>query len=219
MNTHQSIPPRPQALDEEVLKKQAHVAVDAVQKALGAAWDASQRQKAIRVLEEVISSSTDGYERSRALQDRHGWDGINSEVVIALTPSLLDLDKYLSEAVEAWVLQYGVRFPAKEGDEINYRNKANNLMRARVIGVMAGQAQALVQLTGVFQAGHPVREKVDAEQVTSVKRNSKNVRHSAFLLYDRVESGVIRFPSKAPRPERRDGELITEAEVTDNATE
>lgn len=212
------IPPRPTLCDEPVLRKQAADCLPAVQKALGASWTPAQCHKAQLVLEEVIGSSTDGYERARSLQDNHKWDGINAQVVAALTPTLIDLDRCLEEAVTEWVLAYGVRFPARENDEINFRNKSNTLVRGRVVGVMSAQARGLVQMIGVLQGGHPVREYVDAEQVTSVKRNNKTVSHNAFLLLHRANEGVLTLPLTPPRPANDGGAAITEAAVTNQTT-
>ncbi len=171
--------PAPNCL--EVLQAAAARMLEAIAKLRADAAD-PDGLAAISIID-ALANRTDGYERAKILES-HGWSP-NEAIVKILSKDSGHERIAWREAEERWVLRTGIRFPAKEGEQVTFAVQTGPQQGVYLLGTVAavrsGLARGLIEVPP-SQSGTG-RYDVMAEHCVKIWRGTESheielVRHN-----------------------------------------
>jgi hypothetical protein len=175
--------PRPTTLSPEVVDRHARLLLEAIKMSFGEQFTVAD-DTAQADLRAAVTAAEDGFERAIFL-GRRGWT-VNERLVALLSKvTMIGKRAWFAAQVE-WVMQQGVRVPAKEGDRVSF-SEGGRTLTGEVLGVVAMEARAFVKVTG-----KDAKEKegdtytVNAEHILQRFKGNGRLRLVSNRLDDKV---------------------------------
>lgn len=111
--------PRPNRMSDEVLAGIANKLMPRVLQWLQMEQDNPEATDAAKDIKAVLEVSSDGYKMAKELEDRHGWDGADSDLVDILEGA--DYYGTLQIALKAWVKDNDLKPKYEVGEVVTVR--------------------------------------------------------------------------------------------------